>query len=153
MQPMDFREIGWLVSSDTIALEYLWKKKGTIECPNCGCSEFYYLGRARVRCQSCKRDIWPLKNTRFSAMKISPSQWLSIIKLFELSVSTLKATKDVGLSYKTTLKAYDILRRTLVEEATKDDAMFKGELEADESYFGGKRKGKRGRGAGHKTIV
>lgn len=86
-------------------------------------------------------------------MKISPSQWLSIIKLFELSVSTLKATKDVGLSYKTTLKAYDILRRTLVEEATKDDAMFKGELEADESYFGGKRKGKRGRGAGHKTIV
>ena len=153
MQHMDFREIGRLVSSDIIALEYLWKKNGTAECPNCGGSEFYYLGRARARCQSCKRDIWPLKNTRFSSMKISPSQWLSIIKLFELSVSTLKATQDVGLSYKTTLKAYDILRRTLVEEATKDDAMFKGELEADESYFGGKRKGKRGRGAGHKTIV
>lgn len=153
MQHMDFREIGRLVSSDIIALQYLWKKKGKAECPNCGGSEFYYLGRARVRCQSCKRDIWPLKNTRFSSMKISPSQWLSIIKLFELSVSTLKANKDVGLSYKTTLKAYDILRRTLVEEATKDDAMFKGELEADESYFGGKRKGKRGRGAGHKTIV
>jgi transposase len=153
MQRMDFREIGRLVSSDTIALEYLWEKQGKAECPNCGGSEFYYLGRARARCQSCKRDIWPLKNTRFSSMKISPSQWLSIIKLFELSVSTLKATKDVGLSYKTTLKAYDILRRTLVEEATKDDAMFKGELEADESYFGGKRKGKRGRGAGHKTIV
>lgn len=153
MQHMDFREIVRLVSSDKTALEFLWKRKGLKVCPHCGGSEFYYIGRARVRGQRCKRDIWPLRNTRFSLMKISPSQWLSIIKLFELSVSALKSTHDVGLSYKTTLNAYDILRRTLVEEATRDDAMFKGELEADESYFGGKRKGKRGRGAGHKTIV
>jgi transposase len=64
-----------------------------------------------------------------------------------------KAASDVCLCYKTALKAYDILLRALVEEATKDDELFKGELEADESYFGGKRKGKRGRGAGHTTIV
>lgn len=30
---------------------------------------------------------------------------------------------------------------------------FDGEIELDESYFGGTRKGKRGRGAGDKTIV
>lgn len=57
------------------------------------------------------------------------------------------------LSYKTTLRAYDILRRVLVEELAKTDDILKGELEADEAYFGGKRKGKRGRGAGGKTIV
>jgi hypothetical protein len=52
MQHMDFREIGWLVSSYTIVLEFLWKRKGLTECPNCGASEFYNLGRTRVRCQS-----------------------------------------------------------------------------------------------------
>ncbi len=57
------------------------------------------------------------------------------------------------LSYKTTLRAYDILRRVLVEELSGNDEVLKGELEADEAYFRGKGKGKRGRGAGGKTIV
>jgi transposase len=33
------------------------------------------------------------------------------------------------------------------------EAMFGGEIEVDESYFGGKRKGKRGRGAAGKIPV
>jgi len=150
---MDFREIGKLVSEDRLSLEYLWKKRGNSICPTCSCSEFYYHRRWRVRCKGCKRDYWPLQGTRFSLLRISPSQWLSLIKLFELSASARKATQEVHLSYKTTLRAYDILRRVLVEELARTDDVLKGELEADESYFGGKRKGKRGRGAGGKTIV
>ena len=46
-----------------------------------------------------------------------------------------------------------MIRRVLVENLAEHDDLLKGELEADESYFGGKRKGKSGRGAGHKTIV
>ena len=111
------------------------------------------MERSRVRCKQCRRDIYPLKGTRFSEFRISPSQWLSHIKLFELSISTRKSAKDAVLSYKTSLKAYDLFRRVLVEDLAKADNLFKGELEADESYFGGRIKGKRGRGAGHKTIV
>ena len=40
-----------------------------------------------------------------------------------------------------------------MEELAQTDAILKGELEADEAYFGGKRKGKSERGAGGKTIV
>ena len=36
---------------------------------------------------------------------------------------------------------------------SKSDKKLKGEIEADEAYFGGKRKGKRGRGSKNKTIV
>jgi transposase len=57
------------------------------------------------------------------------------------------------MSYKTTLRAYDILRGVLMEDLARTDAILKGELEADEAYFRGKRKGKRGRGAVSKTIV
>jgi len=75
------------------------------------------------------------------------------VKLFELSTSARKASLEVHLSYKTTFRAYGILRKVLVEELAKTDDILKGELEADKAYFGGKRKGKRGRGAGDKTTV
>jgi len=51
------------------------------------------------------------------------------------------------------LRAYDVLLRVIVEKLAKTDDILKGELEADDAYFGGKRKGKRGRGAGGKTII
>jgi transposase len=40
-----------------------------------------------------------------------------------------------------------------VEALSKSDGVLIGEIELDESYFGGKRKGKRSRGADGKTIV
>jgi len=153
MDHMDFREIGKLISEDRISLEYLWKRRGNTACPTCSFSEFYFHQRWRVRCKGCKRDYWPLQETRFLLLRISPSQWLALIKLFELSASARKASQEVHLNYKTTLRAYDILRRILVEELARNDEILKGELEADEAYFGGKRKGNRGRGAGGKTIV
>ncbi|MDE0491295.1 IS1595 family transposase [Psychrobacter sp. A3] len=36
---------------------------------------------------------------------------------------------------------------------SQDPGLFEGEIEVDESYFGGTRKGKRGRGAGSKVPV
>ena len=37
-------------------------------------------------------------------------------------------------------------RREITYLATEDEIHFNGEIEVDESYFGGRRKGKRGRG-------
>ena len=52
--------------------------------------------------------------------------------------------------------AYYLLRlREIIAYAleAESEAMFGGEIEVDESYFGGKRKGKRGRGAAGKIPV
>ena len=150
---MDIHELGGLISEDRNSLEYLWMKKGNLFCSSCNSSNYYYMGGTRFRCKSCKKDIWPLKGTRFSLMRISPSQWLALIKLFDLSVSARKASKEIHLSYKTTLKAYDIIRESIVDHLALEDEILRGEIELDESYFGGRRKGKRGRGAAKKTIV
>lgn len=48
-QKGDFREIGRLVSDDRIALEYLWKKKGTTICPHYRSSDFYFVERGQVQ--------------------------------------------------------------------------------------------------------
>jgi len=50
-------------------------------------------------------------------------------------VTARKTAKHVASSSKTTLKASDLLRRVLVEDLARSDALLKGELEADESYF------------------
>ena len=41
----------------------------------------------------------------------------------------------------------------LIYENSQDPGLFEGDIEVDESYFGGTRKGKRGRGAGSKVPV
>ena len=43
--------------------------------------------------------------------------------------------------------------RLLIFNRCEHLEMFDGEVEADESYFGGCRKGKRGRGAAGKVVV
>jgi hypothetical protein len=50
MQHMDFREIGKLVSDDRISLEYLLRARGKTPCDTCNSSDFYFIGRWRVRC-------------------------------------------------------------------------------------------------------
>jgi transposase-like protein len=52
----------------------------------------------------------------------------------------------VGINFKTAAYYYHRLRM-LICLATENESAFAGEIEVDESYFGGHRKGKRGRGA------
>ncbi len=49
---------------------------------------------------------------------------------------------------------YHKLREVILErQAAETPEVFSGEIEVDESYFGGKSKGKRGRGAAGKVAV
>jgi transposase len=75
-----------------------------------------------------------------------------VIKLFELDLSARKIAEQVGFSYPTVLKAVTIIRLSLMANSPDHD-LFGGEIELDEAYFGGKRKGKRGRGAAAKVPV
>ena len=51
----------------------------------------------------------------------------------------------MGVSYNTILRAFNVMRRAIVNELAGDDSVLKGEIEDDETYFGGKKKGKRAR--------
>ena len=62
------------------------------------------------------------------------------------------AANLIGVNFKTAAYYFHRLRE-IIYRATEDEAPFSGEIEVDESYFGGTRKGKRGRGAGGKVPV
>jgi transposase len=85
---------------------------------------------------------------------LSCIQWLSIVKLFELEVSTRKIASQVGVAYNTAYRAVQTIRYAILAHSGEDDfGLLGGEVELDESYFGGRRKGKRGRGASGKVPV
>lgn len=62
------------------------------------------------------------------------------------------AANLIGVNFKTAAYYFHRLRE-IINQATEGEAPFSGEIEVDESYFGGIRKGKRGRGAGGKVPV
>jgi transposase len=76
-------------------------------------------------------------------------------KLVEHFVAGTTARTAAGLVRvnKTTAAYYYHRLRELIYRAVADAAPFAGEIEVDESYFGGRRKGKRGRGAAGKVPV
>jgi transposase len=69
-------------------------------------------------------------------------------------VGTTAGTAASLLDVNKTTAAYYFHRlRVLIYEASEDQTPLRGEFEVDESYFGGKRKGIRGRGARGKVPV
>jgi transposase len=62
------------------------------------------------------------------------------------------AAELIGVNRKTAAYYYHRLRE-VIYQAREDEMPFAGEIEVDESYFGGRRKGKRGRGAAGKVPV
>ena len=76
-----------------------------------------------------------------------------MIKLFELELSSRKIATQLGISYPTVLKGVNIIRMAIMAHNKEAEGLLCGEIEMDEAYFGGKRKGKRGRGAAGKIPV
>ena len=78
---------------------------------------------------------------------------LQVLRYFALELSANRAASELGLSYKTVRSRYMFFRRKIAEHLEENFRKLRGELEIDETYFGGKRKGPRGRGARNKVVV
>ncbi len=152
---MNIENFEYLVKSEKNACRYLRKfceKKGHVFCVKCGRSDPYRLSSGRYRCRRCQTDFGIFTGRWISSTRLVPKQWLWLLKLFTLEVSTRKIATELGISYPAALNAVDALRACIVAHCS-DFEQLKGSVELDESYFGGKRKGKRGRGAAGKVPV
>jgi transposase len=75
-----------------------------------------------------------------------------LIEHFVAGATARTAASLVGVN-KNTAAYYFHRLREIIYQATEDETPFAGEVEVDESYFGGRRKGRRGRGAAGKVPV
>jgi transposase len=84
--------------------------------------------------------------------KLTNRQLNDLVKYFALEVPASRAANVTGINRHSAERVYQVIRRCLARERELHSPLG-GEVEADESYFGGRRKGPRGRGAAGKAPV
>lgn len=145
-------------SSDDVCLEHIMEvrygKRHT--CANCNKpSTFHKIeGRRAYACAVCGTHIYPCAGTIFEDSRTPLQVWFYAIYLFVTTrhgVSGKELQRQLGVTYKTAWRMGQQIR-ILMAKADGFE-MLQGHVELDEAYVGGKRSGKRGRGAEGKTIV
>ena len=112
-------------------------------CPFCSGDRVYRLRDNRFKCNRC-------------SFKYSPKRFkddLTILHYFSLEIPANKAARDLGFGYKKVRGKYMLYRQEIYDFLCQEFKRLSGEIECDESYCGGKRKGTRGRGSAGKKKV
>ncbi|GIU71984.1 MAG: DDE transposase [Candidatus Nitrosocaldaceae archaeon] len=143
------------INDEKEAEEWL-KDKGLLKrydrCIRCNNNRIYRVRGKKYKCYNCKYEWSIRKDSILYGLRIPFTKFIMALKLFELEIPVLKASKELGLSYTTTHKIYQLIREKIYDYCSRDDVL-QGEVEIDEAYFGGKSKGKRGRGSNNKIPV
>ena len=113
------------------------------KCIFCNKYGLYKLNDKRVKCKHCKQ--------KYSLTKLKRD--LQILYYFYLEISARRAANELNLDYGVIHRRFMHFRKCISNYCNNEAGKSKGEFELDESYFGGKRKGNRGRGANNKAIV
>jgi transposase len=112
-------------------------------CPKCGFSRLYRLSDYRYKCKSC--------SFKYSAARIKRD--FEVLHYFSLEIPAHKTSKDLGCDYGAVRQKYMGYRHEIYANLVEEFRRLAGEIECDESYFGGRRKGPRRRGASGKIRV
>lgn len=108
--------------------------------------------RPAYACDRCGHHVYPLAGTILEKSPTSLQTWFYAMYSMastRCGVSAKQIQRETGVTYKTAWRICKQIRLVLVEQITLRGSS----VEVDETYIGGYRPGKRGRGAEGKTIV
>lgn len=125
-------------------------------CAACGKDATFHRisGRKAYACAHCGTHLYPCAGTIFEDSRTPLQVWFYAIFLFVTTrhgVSGKELQRQLGVTYKTAWRMGQQIRKLM--DSADGFAMLQGHVELDEAYVGGRRPGKRGRGAAGKTIV
>lgn len=145
---------------DKACLDWLlnYRYPNGINCKSCGvinAKHHYIASRKSYSCQECGHHVHPTADTIFHKSSTPLTLWFYAIYLMaqtRTGISAKQLERELGVTYKTAWRMFKLIRSRLDEGG---DAFGNGggDVEIDETYVGGVRKGKRGRGASGKTPV
>ena len=124
-------------------------------CPRCGGQGSHFLASRRLeQCRRCRYQGSVTAGTVFHGTRVSLRVWFLGVFFrarHKRGISALQFQKDTGLGSDQT--AWTLLHKLRSGLSSLPAPLLEGDIEADETYIGGDRKGWNGRGAGKVGVA
>ncbi|PCH67158.1 MAG: hypothetical protein COC01_06420 [Bacteroidetes bacterium] len=132
-------------SDEKTCLGYLAEMRwnGKPKCPHCKCEKIYsFSDSKRYKCAKCRKQFTARVKTIFEDSKIPLQKWFVAIYLatsHKKGISSMQLSRDIDVTQKT---SWFMLHR--IREMIKNSSpeLLDGEIEADETFIGGKNSNK-----------
>ncbi len=131
--------------NDAACLEWLWRNRYSedgshAECPSCDrVRKFHKVNdRPAWDCDTCGHHIHPTAGTIFHKSSTSLHLWFYAMHLMtstRCGISAKQLERELGVTYKTAWRMANLIRNELM---VQDDEPLSGDVEADETFIGGK---------------
>jgi len=155
--PKNIFEFQTRFSSEEECLKFMIESRWPdgYHCPRCGYAEYYWKKeRKLLQCKQCGYQASVTAGTVMHRSKMPLRAWFNaayLVTTYTPGMSALQFQRQLGeSSYKTAFNMLHKLRAGMVREGRD---RLNGLVEVDETYIGGERPGKTGRGAAGKVIV
>ncbi len=156
MQRFTKKQFDQMFPDDDACLEWLknYIYPDGIYCKTCGEITKHYRvkNRKSYSCATCGHHVHPTARTIYHKSSTSLRDWFYAVFLMantRMGISAKQLERELGVTYKTAWRMFKKIREMMQD----GHLSLSGHIEIDETYIGGKRKGKRGRGAAGKTIA
>lgn len=143
-------------TSEESCHEYIFKLRWPegFRCLRCGYEKVWFRSRELYRCTHCRYETSITAGTIFQDTRQSLYIWFRMIWYV---VSQKNGVSALGLQRTLGFQRYEtiwiMLHKLRIAMVRPDRKRLSSVVEVDETYVGGKRPGKRGRGASGKSLV
>lgn len=130
---------------DDKCLEWLWRESHSADgytayCSKCGKARRFHRVKSRqsYSCDSCGYHTHPTAGTIFHKSTTPLRLWFHAVFLLSQTrcgISAKQLQREIGVTYKTAWRMFNLIRQMLDDD---DDSSLTGEVEADETSWGGK---------------
>src|SRR4051794_38423961 len=127
-----------------------------ITCPGCGVegAKFHPMTKRRAfACQGCGYHIYPCAGTIFHKSRTNLTKWFFAMYLMTSTrhgVAAKELERQLGVTYKCAWRIAHELRKHMA--GADYDGPLSGHVEMDETFVGGKHRGRRSRGRGTDAL-
>jgi transposase-like protein len=154
--PRTLAELDCQFATETACARYLFRLRWPegFVCPRCGSRKGWLTKRSLVKCSACEYQVSVKAGTIFDRSRLPLTMWLRAIWWITsqkngASAKGLQRVLGLG-SYETAWTWLHKLRHAMVRPGRD---RLTGTIEVDETYIGGQKPGRRGRGAEGKALV
>jgi len=156
MRSYTIRDFNEQFPNEEACLEYIKNTRfpNGIFCEKCQkATKHYRIANRKVySCEFCGTQVSPTADTIFHKSETPLRTWfyaIFVMSSTRCGISAKQIQRETGVTYKTAWRMFTQIRKLFDER----HGQLRGEVEVDETYVGGVRRGRRGRGAEGKSKV